>query len=91
MAKAKMTTAERAEWQKDLATLRAAVSQCEQMLAADDEAAKAAAAEGDDAIVRKIVGGGTGDARTATTRGVLAIRERGGNRITDTVYSDRKK
>jgi len=89
---AKLSKAERQAWEKDLATLRAAVSQCEQVLKADDEAAKAAEAESDVATVRKIVDGGTGDARTATARGVFAIREQGGNRISDAVYGgDREK
>jgi hypothetical protein len=89
---AKLSKAERQAWEKDLATLRAAVAQCEQVLKADDEAAKAVAAEGDAAVVKKIVDGGTGDARTATTRGVFAIREQGGHRISDAVYGgDREK
>jgi len=51
---------------------------------------KAAAADSDAAAVKAIVAGGTGDAHTATARGILAIREAGGNRISDTVYRDRK-
>ncbi len=86
----KLSKSDRASLEKDLATLRAAVRDCERALADDDEADKTAAAESDAAAVKSIVAGGTGDARTATARGVLAIRERGGNRITDAVYRDRK-
>lgn len=91
MAQAKMTTAERAEWQKDLTTLRAAVSQCEKVLAADDEAAKAVEAEGEAAAVKAVADGGTGDKREQSRRGILAIRESGGTRISDVVYRDRTK
>jgi hypothetical protein len=89
---AKLTATERKAWEKDLATLRAAVEQCLQVLKADDEATKAAEAESDAAVVKKAVDGGTGDARTATARGVFTIREQGGHRISDAVYGgDREK
>lgn len=90
MAKQKMTKAEREECERNLAVCQNAVASFQKMLADDDEADKAAAAESDAAAVKSIVAGGTGDARMATARGVLAIRERGGNLITDTVYRDRK-
>jgi hypothetical protein len=90
MAK-QMSASERGSWERDLKTLRAAVSQCEQVLEADDQAAKTVAAESDAAIVKTIVAGGTGDARTATARGVFAIREQGGHRISDAVHAERLK
>ncbi len=99
MAKAKLTKSEREAWQKDLATLRAAVSQCEAVLRDDDEATKAAEADSDVAVIKTIVGDAkcVGDgrsqdapARLASARGVLGLREMP-NRISDVVYSDRKK
>jgi hypothetical protein len=89
MAKQKMSKAERQELEADLATLRRAVAQCEKELAEDDEASKAAEAESTTAAIKAIADGGTGDKHAAIARGVLAIRERGGNRIADAVH--RKK
>ena len=91
MAKQKMSKAERQQVETDLATLRRAVAQCEKELAEDDEADKAAAAQSDAAAVKAIANGGSGDKRMGTARGVLAIRERGGNRISDAVHNERTK
>ena len=90
MAK-KMTKEEREEVEKDLATLRRAVAQCEQALKDDDEAAKAVAAESHTAAVKAIADGGTGDKREQARRGFLAIRKTGGTRISDVVIRDRTK
>jgi hypothetical protein len=90
MATQKMSKSERAQLDAAVETLRRALADGEQSQKEDDECMKAAAAESNAAAVKAIVAGGTGDARTATARGVLAIRERGGNRISDTVYRDRK-
>ena len=91
MAKQKMSKTERASWEKDLATLRAAVAQCERALAEDDECAKAADAQSHSAAVKAIAAGGTGDTRQQIARGILAIREGGGSSAAETVYGrDRK-
>jgi prephenate dehydratase len=86
-----MTKEERTQVETDLATLRRAVAQCEKELAEDDECMKAASAESAGAAVKAIADGGTGDKREQARRGILAIREAGGTRISDVVYSDRKK
>jgi len=79
MAKQKLTKAERASWEKDLAVLRNAVAQCEATLKADDEAdedhADKAAKATDANTVKSFAGRAQG--RQGTVLGVLACRELG--------------
>jgi hypothetical protein len=84
MAK-KLTKDERTAWEKDLATLRAAVAQCERVLADDDAANSAEKAAGDHAVVRGIAD------RDGVGAAILAIREAGGNSIAETVHGGREK
>jgi type II secretory pathway component PulM len=74
MGKQKLSKSERQAWEKDLATLRAAVAECEQVLAEDDAAEKAVAAARDDATIKAIV------ARDGASAGFLAIRLMGGKK-----------
>jgi hypothetical protein len=83
---AKMTKAERIECEKNLAVCRSAVATFEKMLADDDAADKAAEAASESAAIKAIADGGSGDKHAAIGRGILAIRERGGNRIADAVH-----
>lgn len=89
MAK-KLSPAERAQWQKDLSVLRAACQQCEQVLADDDAAQKTIDAESYDVAVKTIADGGSGDAREALRRGVLAVREHPRS-IVDQVHGSGRK
>jgi hypothetical protein len=75
MAKAKLSKSERDSWTKDLATLRAAVSQCEQVLKDDDEAAEKAVSDSDTGTIKSFANRAQG--RAGTTLGVLAARELG--------------
>jgi hypothetical protein len=65
---AKLTATERKAWEKDLATLRAAVEQCLQVLKADDEAEKSAKAASDSETVASIA------KRDGTAAGIQAAR-----------------
>lgn len=74
----KMTKAEREEVEKDLATLRRAVAQCEQTLKDDDAADKAAKAASDSEMIKAAA------VRDGTKGGILLARElgrRGGPKI----------
>jgi hypothetical protein len=72
MAK-KMTKEERRSWEKDLATLRAAVSQCEQVLKDDDAAEDGENEKAARGLVGKVASSASG--RQGNVLGILAARE----------------
>lgn len=80
MAKTKLSKAERAVWEKDLSTLRAAVAQCEQVLKDDDEAAKAVEAASERSTIKGIA------ERDGNSAAFYAIRLAGGHSIADAVH-----